>query len=66
MPDMEDMVRAPVAFDAPRGDILALFGEAYFQAGGEDQAMTVEPNYLRPSSPEERLMGGGQRSEIRR
>ena len=30
LPDTVDMIRAPVAFDAPRGDILALFARGIF------------------------------------
>jgi tRNA threonylcarbamoyladenosine biosynthesis protein TsaB len=46
---------APRAFDAPRGDVLTCLAEAYFENGGPDQSMSVQPNYLRQSSPEERL-----------
>jgi tRNA threonylcarbamoyladenosine biosynthesis protein TsaB len=51
-----DIVRAPKSFDAPSAGNVAFLGELYFRAGGTDQVMTVAPNYLRLSSPEERLV----------
>jgi tRNA threonylcarbamoyladenosine biosynthesis protein TsaB len=59
LPDAVDAIRAPRVFDVPRADVLAQLGEKYFRGGGVDVAKTVVPNYLRPSSPEERLMPSG-------
>lgn len=44
----------------PSAEDVALLAEAYFEVGGEDQRFSIQPNYLRLSTPEERL----QQAEI--
>lgn len=46
---------APAAYDIPAASHLAGLAERYFSCGGQDQSRNVAPNYLRSSTPEERL-----------
>jgi tRNA threonylcarbamoyladenosine biosynthesis protein TsaB len=59
--------RAPndILRGTPTAEAVARIGWRYFEAGGHDQRPTLEPNYLRLSSPEERARAAEACSEIR-
>jgi hypothetical protein len=47
-----------VVLQTPQARALLELGRRYFESGGEDQLQTIEPNYLRRASPEERVLAG--------
>jgi tRNA threonylcarbamoyladenosine biosynthesis protein TsaB len=49
----------------PRAAVLAEIGRLYLEAGSIDQRRSLQPNYLRPSSAEERAQAAEAPPEIR-